>query len=179
MTTVFPVHPDDVEQLLVIRRYLIGYRITNGWTQMDLSMKINGTKGMVWDLESSTTWQWRLSRLQEWTMPFGLMLEAQVCFPGNLELWQKVSEHPEVQPLLSLSLKKDGAWPMWQRAYIGAALSAARRLQHISSDAMGKRLGISGNAVRSWESSRDEMMLPKVLHYARALDGIVTLTVPR
>lgn len=175
MTRYFPVDQRDVEQLLKIRRYLIGYRITNGWTQMDLSMKINGTKGMVWDLESNTTWQWRFMRLQQWPMPFGLRLDA-VLFFKDTDLDDHVHAHPEVAPLFDLAVRSGDCWATWQRAYLGAALSAARRLKLISPKEMGRRLGVSADAVTYWEKSNDEMMLPKMLHYARTLDGHVELS---
>jgi DNA-binding XRE family transcriptional regulator len=190
MTAVFPVHPDDVDQLLKIRRYLIGYRITNGWTQQELSQRISGMtgKGWVYDLEGSKTWQWRFSRLQDWTVPFGLRLKARLRFSGALvddppvygdpdeqrDLTFAIDSHPEVAPMLSLSLKQE-AWRTWQRMYLTSALSVARRELGISTADMGVRLGVGASAVRNWENVANEIMLPKVLAYARALGGAIEL----
>lgn len=177
MTIQFPVHKDDVDQLLRIRRYLIGYRTTNGWTQPQLSQMINGTNGMAYDLESNVTWQWRFSRLQDWPVPFGMYLRARLMFPddptGQLE--ESIESHPEVAPMLSLSQRPEGAWRMWQRAYLTSALRIARIELGINTRAMGQRLGVAYKAVNNWEAGGNEVMLAKVLHYARMLGGYVRL----
>lgn len=176
MTAQYPVHPDDVEALLKIRRYLIGYRVTNGWDQPELSMRINGSKGTVWDLENSTTWQWRLSRLQSWLMPFDLRLVAELRFPddetGQLE--EAVESDPEVAPMLALARTK-GAWPKWQRIYLTSALAVARKVQGISTTRLGEMMGVGRKAIHTWETVSDEVMLPKVLRQARVLGGMIEL----
>lgn len=174
MATQHPVHPDDVKQLLKIRRYLIGYRKTNGWSQPELSQMINGTKGMAWDLESNVTWQWRFSRLQDWCSPFGLRLSARLRFPDDPGLEERVHEHPEVAPVYSLS-QGEGAWKKWQRFYLTQALSIARKDLQIPTETMAKFLGVSRKAVWGWEATAEEAMLPKVLHYARLLGGFIEL----
>lgn len=173
MTTQFPVHPDDVKQLLNIRRYLIGFRKTNGWSQPQLSQMISGTNGMVWDLESNLTWQWRLSRLQGWCVPFGLRLGARVTF-GAMEVDKAIHGHPEVAPMWGLSTDGD-AWAKWQRIYLTSALTVGRKHLGITTTELGSRLGITYKAVLNWESVADDLMLPKVLHHARALGGWIRL----
>jgi len=173
MSTQFPVHPDDVEQLLRIRRYLIGFRHTNGWTQPQLSQMINGTDGMVYDLETNMTWQWRLSRLQAWPVPFGLRLQAKVAFKRRLD--KAVHEHPEVAPAFALS-RQPGAWAMWQRVYLTSALTVARKQSGMGSSKLGQRLGITRKAIWNWEATAEEIMLPKLLHHARALGGRIDLS---
>lgn len=174
MTTQFPVHPDDVDQLMRIRRYLIGYRKTNGWSQPELSEKINGTKGMVWDLESNSTWQWRLSRLQEWPVPFGLRLGARVTFASR-EVDQHIHAHPEVAPMWGLSRDDNTSWAKWQRIYLTSALTVGRKYLGITTSELGQRLGITYKAVLNWEAVADDLLLPKVLHHARALGGWIRL----
>lgn len=174
MTAQFPVHPDDVEQLLKIRRYLIGFRVTNGWTQPELSVKINGTKGMVWDLESNDTWQWRLSRLQGWCVPFGLRLGAKVVFASKA-MDKAIHAHPEVAPAFALS-QAAGDWGGWQKIYLTSALAIGRRRMKIRSHVLGERMGVTRSAVWSWECAKDDLMLPKVLHHARCLGAYVKLT---
>lgn len=174
MSTQFPVHPDDAAQLLKIRRYLIGFRITNGWTQHELSEMISGTKGMVYNLESDMAWQWRLSRLQQWPVPFGLRLSAVLEFPDSPDLVQSVHSHPEVAPLYALS-KGPGAWQMWQRMYLTSAIRVARRELGISAEEFGLRMGVGRKAITNWENAANELMLPKVLQSARGLDGRVEL----
>lgn len=173
MTVQFPVHPDDIEMLLKIRRYLIGFRMTNGWTQAQLSQMINGTGGMVWDLESNDTWQWRLSRLQGWCVPFGLRLSAKVVFRSKLT-HGFVHKDPQVAPAFALSQKR-GDWASWQRVYLTLALRAGRQAQRIPSATLAHQLGITRRAIWSWEATGDELMLPKVLHHARALHARVEL----
>lgn len=181
----FPLDAEDVEQLLRIRRYLIGYRITNGWTQQELSRKINSTRGMVYDLEASQTWQWRLSRLQEWPVPFGMRLDAELVFPitadmsydvveGQHAVSMALIEDPVVHQLWELSCGKVG-WQTWQRAYVTAALAFARRFMGISAQRMGHQQGVSAKAIHGWENVASEPMLPKVLRYARGLRGEVRL----
>lgn len=175
MTAQFPLHPDDEKELLHVRRYLIGFRITNGWTQKELSPKINGTHGMVYDLESNETWQWRLSRLQNWVLPFGLRLTAKLSFPDELRgVEEMVQDDPEVAPLFHLATSGD-KWPYWQRLYLTAALTAARKHQDISREELGNRLGITRKAVWGWESTANDVMLLKVLHHARVLGGWIDL----
>lgn len=174
MTAQFPVHPDDIDQLLKIRRYLIGFRKTNKWNQSHLSRLVNGTDGTVWDLESNTTWQWRFSRLQEWPVPFGLRLDARLRFPGNPNLEKHVHSHPEVAPAFTLSQGCSG-WQSWQRVYLTSALGIARRQLKVRPHQMAERIGATSSAVWNWEAAGDEILLPKVLHYARALDGFVEL----
>lgn len=173
MTTQFPVHADDVEQLLKIRRYLIGFRITNGWNQPTLSQMINGTKGMVWDLEANKTWQWRLSRLQAWPVPFGMRLQAKLVF-DDTEVDEVIHGHPEVAAAFCLS-RGDAQWPKWQRIYLALALTKARKCLDVSTTQLAEILGVTYKAVLHWEVESDELMLPKVLHHARCLGGYVKL----
>jgi DNA-binding XRE family transcriptional regulator len=170
VTAFFPVHPDDVTQLIKIRRYLIGFRHTNGWSQVFLSRLINGTDSIVYDLETNPTWQWRLSRLQSWVLPFDLRLSAQFKFDDDPDLEQRVQSHPEVAPMLALSHTR-GAWPKWQRIYLTSSLTVARRELGISTQQLGERLGIGRKAINSWEAGADEVMLPKLLRHARILGG--------
>jgi DNA-binding XRE family transcriptional regulator len=174
MTAQFPVHPDDTLQLLRIRRYLVGYRITNGWTQKDLSLKVNGTEGMAYDLESNPTWGWRLSRLQGWVKAFDLKL-GMIFRSQDYDLEVAVEDDPEVAPLFIWSRTRD-TWPRWQRLYLTSALTSARKHQGISRERLGQMLGITRKAVWGWESTADEVMLPKILHHARVLGGWIELS---
>lgn len=169
MTAQFPIHFDDEQQLLKIRRYLIGFRKTNGWNQPTLSQMVNGTDGVVYDLESNMTWQWRLSRLQDWTTPFGLRLTMRFTL-GEEIMDAGIHDHPEVAPVFALS-QSPGAWKKWQRIYITSVLTGARQYLGLSPQAMAQRLGITAKALCNWEATADELMLSKVLFHARALDG--------
>lgn len=175
MTAQFPVHPDDIEQLLKIRRYLIGYRHTNEWSQPQLSQMINATDGGVYDLETNQTWQWRWSRLQEWGVPFGCQLRARFWLPDAPQTNDEVHYHPEVFPFYQLSVGSSNAWKVFQRSYVTAALRMARRAQGITTDALGLKLGCTAKAINNWENASNEVMLPKVLHYARAINGFFQL----
>lgn len=176
-----PLHLDDVEQLVKIRRYLIGYRITNGWTQAELSQKIAATKGNGWvyDLESNPNWNWRMSRLQDWTQAFGLKIQARAWVGLDrhdaAHLNRDIHDHPEVAPLYALA-EQAQAWPKWQRAYLTSALTIGRKQMGISAEQMGDRLGVTAKAIWNWENTSDEIMLPKVLAYARALGGHIKLS---
>jgi DNA-binding XRE family transcriptional regulator len=173
MTAQFLVHEDDVEQLLQIRRYLIGYRHTNGWSQWDLSMRINGSRGTVYDLESNDTWQWHLSKLQQWPVPFGLRLRARLTFAqGDTEHF--VHAHPEVAPLFALSQDR-GAWQKWQRMYLTSALRIARKHLGISCHQLADRVGVTRKAVSNWEATADDVLLSKMMFYARELGGCIEL----
>lgn len=173
MIKQFPLHEDDKKALMKIRRYLIGFRKTNGWTQPQLSQMINGTDGGTWNLESDENWQWRMSRLQDWTVPFGLRLEVRLCFPDDPDLEARVHGNPVVAPMYAMS-KGTGDWRQWQRFYVAQALSQARKELDISAEVMGKFLGVTAKAVRAWEASADEVMLAKVLRYARLLSGHIS-----
>jgi DNA-binding XRE family transcriptional regulator len=172
----YKIHEDDVDQLLKIRRYLIGFRKTNGWTQGHLAtlLATGDNLGWVYDLESNVSWHWRFSRLQSWPEPFGLRLKARLAFKGR-SLGAQIHRDPEVAPLYNMARQGHGDWKTWQRAYLTSGLRVARRLKGISSDRMGQILGCSRGAVNSWECESDEVMLPKILHHARALDGTVQL----
>lgn len=175
MTAQFPVHPDDVEQLLRIRRYLIGYRHTNGWSQSQLSQMMNGTDGAVHDLETSQTWQWRWSRLQGWPEPFGLRLGARLVLSDRRQD-KKIHQDPEVEPLYHLSCRSESYGKIWQRAYLTAVMRAARRVKGISTAQMGRMLGCTYGAINTWENASNKILLPKALQYARALDGYIKLS---
>lgn len=174
MGMIYPVHPDDAEQLLKIRRYLIGYRYTEGMTRQELSLKINGTNGIAHDLEVNTTWQWRLRRLQDWCSAFGLQLEATIRIGKAID--QKIHGDPEVAPLYRLSRTGSGdTWKTFQSSYLTAGLRAARQAKHISAAMMGLKFGYTANAIRNWERDANQIMLPKALRYARILGGRVEL----
>lgn len=173
MGVQFPIHPDDLAALLRLRRYLIGFRKTNGWSQPELSLKINGTKGMVWELESSQLWQWRLARLQGWVGAFGLRLHMKVVFP-SARLTKSLHKDPEVEPFWLLSQGRDN-WALWQKTYLSSALTVARRKLRISSRTMANRMNSTRGAIWNWEATADELMLPMVLHRARMLGGYVEL----
>lgn len=174
MTAVFPIHPYDHWQLIRIRRYLIGFRRTNGWNQKQMSQRFNGTEGSGWDLEYNKTFQWRFSRLQDWVAGFGLRLDAQLRFPEDFGLEQRVQEHPEVAPFLGLAATA-GNWQSWQRMALSSALTVARKDQGISTEELAQTLGVSRNAIKHWEALASDFMLPKALHHARALGGFISL----
>ena len=174
MTTQFPIHPDDIQQLLRIRRYLIGFRVTEGLTQQELSARVNGTAGTVWDLEYNQTWQWRFSRLQLWVAAFGIRLDARLRFDDDYGLESKAEEHPEVAPLIGLMIAGP-KWPMWQRAALTTALRVARIEQGISAEDLAQKLGVTRKAITNWENIGDQFMLPHLLHHARALGGRIEL----
>lgn len=183
MAKTYPIHPQDLEMLTDIRRYLIGHRITNGWTQAELSRRINGTEGGVWALEKGD-FQWRLSRLQSWMIPFGRKLIATPLFPGlvsldggSRETWQDVIDFdPRVEPL-RVAAEQSEQWPVWQRAYLTSYLRVAREVQGITQDQLATELGISKKAISHWEVDSDEILLLKMLAHARALGGTIKLAV--
>jgi DNA-binding XRE family transcriptional regulator len=174
MTALFPLHLDDEKQLIKIRRYLIGFRHTNGWNQPELSVRINGTRGIAWDLEYNKSFQWRLSRLQGWVKAFDLRLAMNLRFPLDPDLEQRVLSHPEVTPFAALAATIDN-WPKWQRMALTAALTVTRTELGLSTEQMAQRLGITAKALRAWERAADEVMLPKVLHHARVLGGYIEM----
>lgn len=173
MAVSYPVHPDDALALLKIRRYLIGYRITEGMTQIELSRKVNGTEGVVHDLEANTTWQWRIHRLQDWCDAFGLRLTAMLWISPTINV--KMSRDPVVSQLYLLSKSDSEVWKMSQRAYLTAGLRAARQFKGIRTVDLGIRMGCTPSAIRNWERDSDQIMLPKALHYARILGGHIEL----
>lgn len=168
MTQVYPMHPDDEKMLLPIRRYLIGYRITNGWTQADLGKKLGGG---VFTLESGD-FNWHLSRLQQWVLPFGMRLVATPLFDQH----ETFQADPRVSPLWDLA-NNSPQWPMWQRAYLTSYLKVAREMQGISPQQLGNKLGITAKALRNWEAEADDVMLAKILSHARALGGRIHMEV--
>lgn len=167
MTRQYGVHPDDVRQLLRIRRYLIGYRITNGWTQAQLSDKVNGSEGAVYDLESNDTWQWRLSRLQDWVAAFGLRLGAKVMLPsGSTDF----AVHVRSEVAAAYDLSVSGAnWRYWQRVYLPLCLKQARIELGVSAKEMARRLNVTPKAVTNDDNSEYEPLLAKLMQHARAL----------
>ena len=174
MTATFALHPDDEKQLVRIRRYLIGFRKTEGWNQKEMSIRINGTEGMGWDLEYNQTWQWRFSRLQAWVAAFDLRLTAELRFDDDPDLECRVREHPEVAPLIGLSHTGQN-WPMWQRAALTSSLAVARKEKGITSEQLAATLGITRKAVNNWEGMANEVLLTKLLFHARALGGRIQL----
>jgi len=170
MTTTFPVHPDDVAMLMKIRRYLVGYRVCNDWSQPDLSMRINGTKGAAYDLEHSTRWAWRFSKLQAWAAAFDLRIKVRLIFDHDFGLEQRVEEHPEVAPFLALARTTE-PWQKWQRIALTSMMKVARTEQGMNTTELAERLGVTRKAVSDWEALSDEVLLSGVLHRARALGG--------
>lgn len=172
MGMTYPIHPDDEQQLLRIRRYLIGFRYTEKMTQIELSRKVNGTEGVVHDLEANPSWQWRLVRLQDWCAAFGLRLEATLRISPTVD--RRIHDHPVVGQLHKLS-RGGQLWKSSQRAYLTLGLREARQAKHISAGMMGRKLSCTASAIRNWERDADQIMLPKALHYARMLGGFVEL----
>lgn len=166
MTQVYPMHPDDEKMLIHIRRYLIGYRVTNGWTQVDLGKKLNGG---VYTLESGD-FNWHLSRLQQWVIPFNMKLIVTPQF----DMHEEVEADPRIGPLRS-AMDGSGQWPMWQRTYLTSYMKVARERQRISPQQLGDKLGITAKALRNWEAEADDVMLSKILSHARALGGTIKL----
>jgi DNA-binding XRE family transcriptional regulator len=179
MTQNFPLHDDDIKVLMDIRRYLIGFRKTNGWSQPVLSQMINLTDGTAYNLESDDKWQWHLSRLQNWTTPFRLRLDAKLCFDvgdgADQDLEDRIHAHPMVAPMFSLS-RASGDWKKWQRVYITTALQTAREELEVSVEIMAKYMGLNPRAIVAMEAMTSDVVLPKALHYARKLGGRISLS---
>lgn len=182
MTNTYPIHPEDMQMLMDIRRYLVGYRITNGWTQGQLSQKINGTKGAVHPLESDPHMQFRFSRLQQWPIPFGLKLSAQLVFdwgPEEEVAQTRLESFIGRDQFVKVFAELAATDPKWQRSHLIACLKAARLGRGWDQGVLAKRLGVTAGAVGQWEMESDQFMLPKVLAHARALDGRLVLEVIR
>lgn len=166
-------HPDDEKMLMNIRRYLIGYRITNGWTQADLSQRVNGTTHAAITLEKGS-FDWGLKRLQDWAHAFDLRLTA-IPQMGRL-----INEMVEADPSVTAfkaAMEGQDEWRPWQRMYLTTYLKTAREVQRISRPELGARLGITAGAVSSYEIHADNVRLIRLLNYAQALGGRIELTV--
>jgi transcriptional regulator with XRE-family HTH domain len=182
VTKNYPLHPDDAAMLMDIRRYLIGFRITNGWTQEELSQKINGTKGAVWPLESDPHFQWRFSRLQQWANAFGLKLSAELVFdwgPQEELAAVRLTSFVRRDQFVKVFAELADTDPRWQRSYLIASLKAARQGRGWDQGELGRRLGVTAGAVSRWEMDGDQILLSKLLTHARALDGRLMLQVSR
>lgn len=175
-------HPYDEKMLMRIRRYLIGYRITNGWNQVDLSKRINGTIHAAHRLETGG-FDWTLQRLQRWPEPFGLRLKATPSFtgrvPDTLEMWCEVIDaDPGLQQLEALVRSTDGEQRQrWQRMYLTTYLKVAREAQKITRAELGSRMGITAGAISAWEATSDNARILRMLNMARALGGRIQLEV--
>jgi len=175
-------HPDDEEMLLKIRRYLIGYRITNNWNQVELSKRINGTTHAAHRLETGH-FDWTLQRLQRWPEPFGLRLHATPSFTGRVpdtgEMWCEVIDtDPGLRQLEALvAASKDDFRQRWQRMYLTTYLKVARETQKITRTELGSRMGITAGAISAWEASSDNARILRMLNLARALGGRIQLDV--
>lgn len=173
MAVSYPVHPDDALALLKIRRYLIGHRLTNGWSRTELSRRISDTNGMAQDLETNMSWQWRMPRLQDWCAAFDLRLTARVTVGPVID--KRVHEDPMVAQLYAMSQAEGEVWKMSQRAYLTAALRTARHEKNVAPGYLAAQLGCTDSALWNWEREADRLMISKVLHYARILGGRVDL----
>lgn len=178
---MWPIHPDDMEMLLVIRRYLIGYRITNNWNQERVSKMLGfASSGFISNLESSD-FQTHFDRMQRWPEAFGLTLQVNPLFmqdhpdPEFKILSQAINAREDVAPFYALRDKSH----QWMRTYLVAFLRGARLEQGITQEELGGRLKISKKAVGNWERDTDNMMLPKLLEHARVLGGSIWLGVAR
>lgn len=174
MAYSYTPHPDDEEMLLRIRRYLIGYRITNGWNQHELSKRINDSTHAAHALEKGG-FDWTLRRLQRWPEAFGLQLHAIPCF----ELWEETIEgDEEVSSIQTMLCSADGVMRhTWQRMYLTSYLKVAREVQKITRAELGSRLGITAGAISAWEISSDNVRLLRLLNHARALGGRIELKI--
>lgn len=181
MAFSFTPHPQDEQMLLDIRRYLIGYRITNGWTQQELSQRINGTTHAALSLEKGG-FDWGFTRLQDWPIPFGLKLQATPMFCSRVDdssqVWSEVIEEQPIIKIYEAALREslDDA-RAWQRMYLTTYLKVAREKQGISRPELGRRLGITPGAISSYEIHADNVRLVRMLNHARALGGRIMLTV--
>lgn len=180
MAFTYIPHSDDEKMLMDIRRYLIGYRMTNGWNQAELSQRINGSNSAAITLEKGN-FDWGLRRLQKWVAAFDLKLYAVPLFtgrvPGSSKMYgEKIDEDPVVYMLGSAANMRDD-WQMWQRMYLTAYLKAAREIQNISRPELGARMGITAGAISAWEIHADNVRLIRMLNVARALNGRIELSV--
>lgn len=178
--SAYTPHPDDLEMLLKIRRYLIGYRITNGWTQEELSARINETGRSAERLENGP-FDWTLTRLQMWPVPFGLKLHATPCFherpAGTSETWEEIIEADPMVSAFRTAMHETKQWQAWQRMYLTSYLKVAREVQDISTAELGARMGITSGAVNKLELHGDNVKLIRMLNHARALGGTIRLEV--
>jgi DNA-binding XRE family transcriptional regulator len=164
------LHPYDHEMLMDIRRYLIGYRITNGWKQEDLSQRMNHTKGAVYALENGG-FNWRFNKLIEWPKPFRLELNVRLELSEHLDSGEMLGEVVEADPIVSVYEQlrhKDSAY---QCAYLMAALIKARELKGMTRAQLGRALGISAGGISEREISTDNPMLPNLFAHVRAVGG--------
>lgn len=182
MAYSYTPHPDDEEMLLRIRRYLIGYRVTNGWNQQTLSKRINDSTHAAHTLEKGG-FDWTLRRLQRWPEAFGMRLHAVPCFrdrpPGTSEMWEEIIEADEELSSIQAMLRTaDGVMRhTWQRMYLTTYLKVAREKQKITRAELGSRLGITAGAISAWEISSDNVRLLRLLNHARALGGSIQLDI--
>lgn len=168
-------HPDDEEMLLRIRRYLIGFRVTNGWTQEQLSRRISNTTHAVWGLEKGG-FDWGLQRLQNWVYAFDLRLKAvPLFFDLTYEACIEVDQDQAVSSTQA-AMEESDDWRSWQRLYLTAYLKAAREAQDITRAELGARMGITAGAVSAWEINAVNVRLLRLLNHARALGGRIELS---
>jgi DNA-binding XRE family transcriptional regulator len=179
MAASYSIHPDDEQMLLKIRRYLIGYRITNGWTQEELSHLINGTTHTAARLEKGG-FDWHLPSLQQWPIPFELKLKATPVFEGRndetYELWSEIIEaHPLISTLQAALTQPLDNWMDWQRTYLTTYMQVAREVQGVARKQLARKMQITAGAISTWEINADRVRLVRLLNIARALGGTIRM----
>lgn len=174
MAVKYKAHPDDEQMLMEIRQQMIKARRARGWNQVTLSRLINDSTHACWGLENGD-FDWHLSRLQQWMIPFDHRLQATPMFwPRDHDL---VHYHPEVHVFQELWELHSQNWPMWQRAYLVAYLSKMRERLGVTRGELGARMGVTGGAIGTWEINGGNVRMLRLLNIARALGGTIELKV--
>jgi len=176
MQVKYVAHPEDEQMLTSIREHMIKLRRAQGWNQVELSRRINGSTHAAGGLEKGD-FDWHLSRLQQWVIPFDLMLKVTPMFPP--EQHEQVLFDPEVNPFYELQLKPgdNKNWPMWQRAYLVAYLKRMREELGITRAQLGAKMGVTAGAISTWEINGGNVRLLRLLNLSRALGSRILLEV--
>lgn len=153
------VTAEDNAELLKIRTQLINMRQGSRVSQRTLEDRI-GIRNFVKHCEEGRYEYPRLSTLQQWAAIYGLRLEI-----GLQDFWLHSWSDKEMLALYAMSRPFDAA-PML-RMWVVAALRSWRQRLGVASEDLGLLLGITGQAVRTWESESGDPGVDKVLVRAR------------
>lgn len=161
------LHPDDMRQIVLLRKDLAGWRVLARKTQMQTGRDGGlGSDHVVSDMEAGKYGSFRMSNTQGFAAGVG----KKFCwYIHDLPRPAFTAELTMMDTMASA-----GADPMWDRMLVVATLKHARMEQGIHAYTLAAPLQVHKDTVAEWERSSTDPHLYRLLSYTRAIGGYMT-----
>lgn len=161
------LHPDDMRQILVLRKDLAGWRAVARKTQMQTGRDGGlGSDHVISDMEGGNYGSFRMSNTQGFAAGVGQVFRWYV---HGLPAPAYTAELTMMDTMASA-----GTDPMWDRMLVVSTLRHIRMEQGVQASALAAPLQVHKDTVAMWERSSTDPHLYRLLSYTRALGGHMT-----